>query len=473
MTKNFIECALNGSAGSNLAYFFRGDQFVTYNWVADRAVMGAQTISDSWTNLPLAFLPHPFTPTFDAALNGRESGLADYADKSYFFHANEYTRQVWSPQPPYQTEALNDIAAWQLPFPFTVGVDAAFSGKFSRQGKSYFFKGADYARYDWNNDQLDYVKPIASLIGMPATFAAGIDAAIDGDGPYADYGYLFKGDQYVRFNWDRNGTNPHVDGDPRPIVGNWPGLIELLFASEAKSKAFEWLWTAIAQLEAYRTALTTGVPYLDETFLQTALQTHFRFPAGLSGATLVNHIDLILPTFTKLRDALGRAPAIFRYRNEQENVADGRYEAQRDAAGNPILDGAGLPIPALDADGNPQPDSAAYTSFNGNINFTKLYPSRGIACRAAQVIHEAVHYVDSQNAQPNDIPEWYVTAGSAAVLGLFFPPDANPTVIAVRYDAMPLAIHNPSSYTAFSQHLRYRTDTRYGELRQQPLPGLW
>jgi hypothetical protein len=66
-----------------------------------------------------------------------------------------------------------------------------------------------------------------------------------------------------------------------------------------------------------------------------------------------------------------------------------------------------------------------------------------------------------------------VTAGSAAALGLPFQPEIKVEEIAVRYDAMPLdmAIHNPSSYAAFAQHARYRADTRYGELRQEPLPG--
>ena len=63
----------------------------------------------------------------------------------------------------------------------------------------------------------------------------------------------------------------------------------------------------------------------------------------------------------------------------------------------------------------------------------------------------------------------------AAALGLPFEPDHKVEVIAMRYDAMPLAgaVHSPSSYAAFAQHARNRADTRYGDLRQTPFPGLW
>src|SRR5262249_32810187 len=153
--------------------------------------------------------------------------------------------------------------------------------------KAYFFQGDQYVVYDWTTDRGDpgYPKPIASLVGMPASFGTGIDAAVDGDGPYVNYGYLFKGDQYVRFNWDRGGTNPRVESAVRPIHQNWPGLAELLLAGKAKSQAFEWLRAAQAQVAAYVASLELGTPFpYDRPLIEYALATHFHISPALTAS---------------------------------------------------------------------------------------------------------------------------------------------------------------------------------------------
>lgn len=457
MAKSVVQCGLNGVAGSNSGYFFRGDQFVEYDWSADRVAFGARTTTDYWPNPPLAFVLSAFDPSFGGALNGRDSGVAAYVDKQYLFRNDQYCRQPTGGAPPFVTDLDGSITAWGLKAPFNTGIDAAFSGKYSRAGKSYFFKGPNYARYDWGIDDIDYVKPISSLVGMPASFATGVDAAIDGDGAFSDYGYLFKDDQYVRFNWDPVGGNPHVDKGPQAIVGNWPGLAELLLAGEAKSKAFTWLWPTVAVLEAYKAALIGGTPFGDEGFVQGALNTHFKFPLGLTGAAMVAKLDRILPNYHAIVIALNRAPEIFRFQTPAENQA------------------ANPKFATVDADGNLKPTVAAYTFFSASINFTELYASKGQACRAAQIIHEATHFVDANNLRPNDIPEWYVTDAAADALGLSREMDIDVAEVAVRYDLMAedIAVHNPSSYSSFAQQVVYRTDTRYGEARQDPIPGSW
>src|SRR5215216_761809 len=46
--KRIIHAALGGPAGSNIAYFFRGDQYVVYDWTQDRVTMGMKSIADDW-----------------------------------------------------------------------------------------------------------------------------------------------------------------------------------------------------------------------------------------------------------------------------------------------------------------------------------------------------------------------------------------------------------------------------------------
>ena len=88
----------------------------------------------------------------------------------------------------------------------------------------YFFKGAQYIRVDpansWKVDP-GYPKPIAgNWPGLPANFAAGIDAALWS--PPNQKIYFFKGAEYVRV--DPNNAWNVDPGYPKPIAGNWPGL---------------------------------------------------------------------------------------------------------------------------------------------------------------------------------------------------------------------------------------------------------
>jgi len=88
-------------------------------------------------------------------------------------------------------------------------------------GKAYFFKGDQYLRYDPVQDRTDagFPHPIAgNWHGLPASFAAGIDAAVLWNNGKA---YFFKGDKYVRYDIAANKSDA---GFPKPIAGNWNGL---------------------------------------------------------------------------------------------------------------------------------------------------------------------------------------------------------------------------------------------------------
>jgi hypothetical protein len=88
-------------------------------------------------------------------------------------------------------------------------------------GKAYFFKGTEYARYDAKADKVDpgYPKAIqGNWPGFPNTFAAGVNVAVVwGNGK----AYFFKGAQYIRYDIAAGKVD---QGYPKPIAGNWPGL---------------------------------------------------------------------------------------------------------------------------------------------------------------------------------------------------------------------------------------------------------
>jgi hypothetical protein len=446
VAENYIEAAFNGIDGSQQAHFFLADHYVTYSWVDDRAINGVHPASD-W-GVPLSFTPAPTADTsveptgIDAALKGRDR----FKDFGYIFKGTNYIRCKFAPRGLDGTGALS---AWNLPGPgLNTGIDAAFSGRLSRDGKAYLFRNAEYDRYDWPNDAADltapsgqpYPRPIAEMVGMPPDFASGLSAAVDGDGTFVNFGYLFRLDQYLRFQWMPVGAGePHVDGVSAKIHRAWPGLVELLLAGKAKAKALVWVSAAQAGL----TTVATGASPL----VNAALSTHFHIDPTLPLAAKLPLIAQIQATYTAVTATLASSPTIFRFRTNDEAT---------------VLDRM-TPVPP------------AYTIHGKSINFTELFPQNRRMARAAIIVHEAVHFTDAVSgtrtptgALQIDIPEGYVTPAQAAVLSL--PPQADNPQLARRYDLMTTAdaLHNPSAYAAFPQHVAIGSDTRFGALRQGP-----
>ncbi|WP_448160759.1 hypothetical protein [Bacillus cereus] len=459
MAEKFVDAAVAGELGTNVAFFFLADQYVVYDYatVPDRVRDGVYPLTNfppgNVSGFPSSFAPAGSSTKLDAALRGK----GPYLGYAYFFLGEKYMRFRWSPAPPafdpnsareillwnlymrfrwspappaFDPNSTREISSWNLPNTFS-NIDASFNGELNRDSYCYFFKRNEYIRYIWAEGSVDanYPKQISNMVGMPATFAAGIDAAVDGGGPFINAGYLFKDDKYLKFQWVTVGE-PHVDGGIQSIQENWKGLAELLLAGKAKSQALEWLHVTRNRLAA----LVSGtLPSADQAVMTQALDTHFHFVP--SDTARITHIS---NTFALVEATLRDSARIFRFRTDDEAVSDLRPD-----------------IPA--AYTSPWPPSAAT-----RINFTRNFPLRSERNRASSVIHEAVHVNDGLSNTPSThISEWYVSPALAPALGLT-PIFNNRPEFARRYNEMSAddAIHNPASYATFARHLFFGFDNR-------------
>lgn len=152
-------------------------------------------------------------------------GEGPFFGKGYFFRGSQYLRYDYGDDLPDAGYPKDIAANWHgLPQGFRSSFDATVNGQKGFAGKLYFFKGDQYVRYDWATDRTDpgYPKPIvANWHGLPAGFTSSFDSAVTGKGPFSGKAYFMKGNQYIRYDWATDRTDP---GYPRPIAGNWPGL---------------------------------------------------------------------------------------------------------------------------------------------------------------------------------------------------------------------------------------------------------
>lgn len=442
-----VQCALNGAAGSGIAYFFNGDHFVVFSWNEPstdsmggkgRAVGGPYPVGSTW-NLPPGLHPVGFNASFDAALSADAGGSPTYDNKMYLFKGGEYVRYDYYDNTPRDPDSTGPVSAWNLPGLFHSDVRGALNGKHSRLGYAYFFKDSTYVRYNWaaNSVDADYPRPISSLVDMPQHFWPGVDATVDGDGDYADHGYLFRDDYYCRFNWQQ----VRVDHGPLDVWGYWPGVLELLLAAEAKQVALQWLADAAGQLAHYLVELNTGVPSpFDRQLMEQALLTHFHVSPAAQQATHLAHLHQITHNLAEIQNTLHRLHEVLVFRDTEQVRAD-----------NPKL---------VAADG---PTVRAYTTFADRIHLTSRFvPMCDTQFTAAAVlIHESVHFIDAGATAQHDSPEWYVTGKPRIKVPAH---QGGADVDVEYYDQITadVAVHNPSSYSAFSQHVHFQLDRRLG-----------
>jgi hypothetical protein len=193
-----FDAILNGDgpfAGN--CYIFKKDSYLKYDWNADKTLPGyPKKIAGNWPGMP-----SNFCSDLDATLNGQGA----FSGNCYFFKGDSYVKFDWKNDRAYPDCPKKIAGNWPgLPAGFDGDFDAAMNGNGQFVGKCYFFKGDSYVAFDWKNDRAvpGYPKKIADGWNLlPDKFKQGLNATVEGYGSFAGKGYLFKGNEYARYDW--------------------------------------------------------------------------------------------------------------------------------------------------------------------------------------------------------------------------------------------------------------------------------
>ncbi len=206
--------------GNGKAFFFKGSQYIRYDLAKETPDPGYPKPIDAvnWPGL--------WTSGIDAAVRWGNN-------RAFFFKGNQYIRYTIKFDKFTGEDKSTPDAGYPLPIDEQnwpglwggKGIDAAVEwgpgGFFSGDAKAYFFRGAEYVRYNIpkNGGTPETQHTALTSRSWNGLCSNGLDGAINwGNGK----AYLFKGNYYFRFDLKTDRVDP---GYPKPVDAvNWPGL---------------------------------------------------------------------------------------------------------------------------------------------------------------------------------------------------------------------------------------------------------
>ncbi|MGO1073025.1 hemopexin repeat-containing protein [Lysobacter sp. CA199] len=208
-------------SAAGIGHLFRGGDYYRYDIAADRVANGyPQSIATNWPGLE----------KFAGGARDIDAAFDAGNGKAYFFKDAQYLRYDLTARnvdPGYPLAISGNWAGLEKFAGGARDIEAAF---FFSRSKLYFFKGDQYIRYNLDNDRADAYYPAnlsdSSWPGSgywPANWSGVLNFS-------NSKSYVFKPGEYLRY--DR--TLDRADaGYPATITaGNWPGL-QALYAGSA------------------------------------------------------------------------------------------------------------------------------------------------------------------------------------------------------------------------------------------------
>lgn len=403
-------------------------------WGVDYDFAASPALRDNW---PQRLSGIGFPAPFDRDLEGALRGRGQFSQFLYLFKNARYLRLAASTMAPAgPPEGASTAANWGLPTDW-VGFDAVLPGRGRKIDFCYFFRGNQYIRFEWNADDPSAGYPwfIGPNWHLPAPFDANVDGVIAGQGAeFTERGYVF-----ARLALDVDDT-----GDvARPGQASWRVLAPAYARYDFNDEAFagqEDQSRRVTELSEGLLPLLDAGPAIDTALLWCdAALAALRSPATPGLSTALGH------HFMNPSPSQGELNAIFdhlqRVRRRIDNLpVDFQWTK-------------GLPVPA---------QTRAGTLTEIGDDFSNLAGPNG---RAATLIHEAVHFIYA-GGMTVDVPEWSGATVNGREVGVAGPvAGIDVSGIAYRDLTTTQAIENPSSHAAFAQEMFFRADMRFGAAR--------
>lgn len=415
-----IDGCLPGVDGSTIGLIFSRGFAVEFDWHNDRTMAVGQ---------PKRLRDLRFPSPFDSDLEGVLRGRLRFSDFIYLFKNGEYLK-LREATMSAEGEPRATAPAWNLP-PDWTRFDAVVSGSGKKTNYCYFFRGDEYCRFDWAQDKISpgYPKKIVTNFHAPGLLSRDLDGIIVGQERFSTKAYLFKTARksvdpdgnlvaagtsgarevavpiYLRYDFDAESSEGFVE-NPLEVVTNWHGLFPLLDSGPATDLAIRWCEQTLGELNGSTPALPS------------ALRNHF-----MTSSASTSQVDKIATVFRGIRERLSRIPIQFQWTPN-------------------------LPFPA-------QTQPHVLTEIGDAFSY--MHGPNG---RAAVLIHESVHFINTGDAAV-DVPEW----SGETINGVAWPVDR---LSGRAYHTISTneALTNPSSFASFAQELAIPGDTRFGAARR-------